>query len=336
METTPEHLSGTAPRLFERAAALLAGQIASGALGEGSYLTELMVAERFGISRAPARRALGELAKGGLLKQAKGKGYVVLSHGTVAAAAASAFAGPPTAAGEPVRLTSSASWERIYDEIEDQVVARISLASWRINEARLARHYGVSRTVARDVVARLQQRGILRKDERSRWYAPALTPEHIGELYELRAILEPVALVKAADRLPDTLLPQMHARLETAVAAGQIGGATLDALEEDLHVTLLGHCGNQTLMQAIMLPQSLLIAHRFLYRWTPRLFVSEPFLPEHFAIVECLGRGDAEAAASALKRHLDVSCERAIIRVDLIRREFDAENLPYMERLTAD
>ncbi|MCO6403148.1 GntR family transcriptional regulator [Aurantimonas endophytica] len=330
-----ETVSGTAPRLYERAAASLAGQIASGALAEGSYLTESTVAVRFGISRPPARRALAELARAGLLKQAKGKGYVVLAQAATAEAP-SAFAEPQAAAGDPARLKSLASWERIYDEIEDQIVARISFASWRVNEARLARHYGVSRTVARDVIGRLQQRGILRKDERSRWYAPALTPGYIGELYELRAILEPVALVKAADRLPDTLLPQMRARLDTAIAADEIGGATLDALEEDLHVTLLGHCGNQALMQAITLPQSLLIAHRFLYRWTPRLFVSEPFLPEHLAIVECLGSGKAEAAAAALERHLGVSRERAIARVDLIRREFNAEGLPYLERLVAD
>lgn len=329
----PETVSGTAPRLYERAAALLAGQIGSGILPEGSYLTESMVAESFGISRPPARRALAELAGRGLLSQAKGKGYAVLAAG------AEATATPPEPAGpvdETVRLLSSASWQRIYGEIENQIVARISFASWRINEARLARHYRVSRTVARDVVGRLQQRGILRKDEKSRWYAPALTPDYIGELYELRAILEPVAVIKAAGRLPDDLLPRMRARLDAAVAAGEIGGATLDSLEEDLHVTLLGHCGNQALMQAITLPQSLLIAHRFLYRWTPRLFESEPFLPEHLDIVELLARGEAEAAARALRHHLDVSGARAIARVDLIRREFNADDLPYLERLAAD
>jgi DNA-binding GntR family transcriptional regulator len=29
-----------------------------------------------------------------------------------------------------------------------------------------------------------------------------MTPEHVGELYELRWLLEPVALEKAASRLP--------------------------------------------------------------------------------------------------------------------------------------
>ena len=57
-----------------------------------------------------------------------------------------------------LRLQPSPSWEPIYAEVEREIVARISFASWRVNEAELARAYKVSRTVARDVVGRLQQR----------------------------------------------------------------------------------------------------------------------------------------------------------------------------------
>jgi DNA-binding GntR family transcriptional regulator len=208
------------------------------------------------------------------------------------------------------------------------------VASWRLNEAELARSYGVSRTVTRDVVGRLQQRGLLRKDDSARWYAPALTPDHVGELYELRWLLEPVALQKAAPRLPAGFLSRLRNHLEEAIVhAHTIGGSTLDRLEEELHVALLGHCGNRTLMQAIALHQSLLIAHRFLYRWTPRLFETEPFLPEHREILERLQQGKAAAAAQALEHHLRVSRDRAIARVDVIRRELTPEALPYLERL---
>jgi DNA-binding GntR family transcriptional regulator len=96
---------------------------------------------------------------------------------------------------------------------------------------------------------------------------------------------------------------------------------------------LLGHCGNQTLMQSIALPQSLLIAHRFLYRWTPRLFDTEPFLPEHLDVILQLGSGQVEKAAKTLEEHLRVSQERAIARVAEVIREFRPDDLPYLERL---
>lgn len=323
---------GTAPRLYQRAFEILAGQIESGALATGARLNETAVAAQFGISRAPARRALQELAREGLVEKAEGRGYRVAG---LVAAGRRRGARAAAASADDLRLSSLPSWQRIYGQVEEQIIARIAFAAWRVNEAELARHHGVSRTVARDVVGRLQQCGLLRKDESARWYAPALSPGHIGEVYELRAILEPVALAQAAPAVPRAFLAEMRRHLERAIAdARATGGETLDALEKELHVALLGHCGNRTLLQAIGLHQSLLIAHRFLYRWTtPQLFETEPFLPEHLEIVERLEAGRAEQAAEALRRHLQVSRERAIARVDAIVRHHDPEELPYLTRL---
>lgn len=351
----PAAALGTAPRLYQRASEILARQIGQGFLEAGARLNETSIAARFGISRAPARRALVELQRQGLVEKAPGRGYRVAegaraAAGTGGGAESSVPAGSGAGAEERVeepalpaqwpesdalRLSSLASWERIYGDVENQIIARIAFADWRLNEAELARHYGVSRTVARDVAGRLQQCGLLRKDERSRWVAPALSPDHIGELYELRWILEPVALAQAVPQVPRDFLSAMRGHLETAIAnARTIGGETLDSLEEELHVTLLGHCGNRALVQAIALHQSLLIAHRFLYRWTtPRLFETEPFLPEHLEIVERLEAGRVEAAAEALTRHLQVSRERAIARVEVIVREHQPEELSYLTRL---
>lgn len=321
--------SGTVPRLYQQAFDMLARQIGQGTLAEGTRLTESGVAAQFGISRAPARRALAELQRSGLVGKADGRGYLVRRVDGGAADGA-----PAPAGADALQLSPPSSWERIYGEVEGQIVARIACASWRVNEAEMARHYGVSRTVARDVLGRLQQQGVIRKDERSRWYAPALTPQHVGELYELRWLLEPVALTKAAPRVPRRFVAAMRTHLEDAIAhAHALQGATLDALETEMHVTLLEHCGNRTLMQAITLQQSLLIAHRFLYRWTPELFESEPFLPEHLEIVARLEDGRPEAAAESLEWHLRVSRERALARVDVIVRDFEPEGLSYLERL---
>lgn len=86
-------------------------------------------------------------------------------------------------------------------------------------------------------------------------------------------------------------------------------------------------------MQAITLPQSLLIAHRFLYRWTARLLETEPLLPEHIEIVDRLQAGHVGEAAKALEHHLKVSRDRAINRIDLIARGTQPDPLRYLERL---
>jgi DNA-binding GntR family transcriptional regulator len=328
-------ITGATPRLYQRAFDILARQIREGVIAPGVCLLESGVAQQFGISRAPARRALEELARSGLLEKSDSHGYLVRGTPHPQPAAESGFpaAAAQSATGAP-RLQAHSTWEKIYGEVEREIVARIAFASWRVNEARLARAYGVSRTVTRDVIGRLQQHGLLCKDDSARWIAPALTPDHVRDLYELRWVLEPVALEKAVPRLPRNFLRGLRDRLEDAIDnATVVPSTTLDSLEEDIHVDLLGYCGSESMMRAITLPQSLLVAHRFLYRETPDLFGTEPFLPEHMEIVSCLERQDAPAAAKALELHLRIACDRAIARVDVIRQAATPQELPYLEQL---
>jgi DNA-binding GntR family transcriptional regulator len=325
--------AGSSPRLYQRVIAILDHQIRQGDITANASLTETAVAARFGISRAPARRALVELEQAGLIARTDARGFVVVGGG--ADCRARRKDRDPTALEvRDLKLVPQPSWERIYAAVESEIIARISFASWRLNEAELARHYGVSRTVARDVLSRLQQRGVVRKDDRSRWIAPALSSKHVAELYEVRWLLEPVALTKAAPNLPDAVLAHVRRNLTDAIArAHQIGGETLDQLERDLHVTLLGYCDNRALVQAITTPQSLIIAHCFLYRWTSRLFPTEPFLPEHLEVIERLEAGRTADAAKALEEHLRVSHERVMTRVNAIATGPQPEPLPYLDRL---
>ncbi|MDR6100751.1 DNA-binding GntR family transcriptional regulator [Agrobacterium larrymoorei] len=325
--------TGIAPRLYRRACDLLAADIANGVIVQGTRLTETMVANRFGISRAPARQALAELERLHLVRKTESRGYdVVAKNRSVQHTGTTEENSLPPA--DTMRMQPRSSWELIYDNIEIEIVSRTSLAAWRINEAMLAKHYGVSRTVARDVVARLQQRGIVHKDESGRWYAPALTTKHIDELYELRWILEPIALEKAVPNLPDGLLISLRKNVADAIqSVDKIDGEMLDALEQQLHVELLGYCQNASLMQAISLPQALLVAHHFLYHWTMELFDTEPFLPEHLAIFDSLLAGDIEGAKSALVRHLQISRSRAMKRITAVAEVISPDELPYLEKM---
>ncbi len=331
VNTDGEPVAGSSPRLYQRVFDILASEIDRGSLAGDKPLTEAAIAHRFGVSRAPARRALAELHDAGLIKRSKARGFVPATGHDRPKSASSPL--PPFAHDDVQKLVSLPTWERIYGEVEGEIIARISFATWRVNEAELARHYRVSRTVARDVIGRLQQSGLVQKDDRSRWYAPALTTEHVGELYELRWLLEPVALAKAVPNLPEGLLAGMRLELEDALAdPARVSGATLDRFERDLHINLLAHCRNRALMQALTYPQSLLIAHRFLYRWTSLLFEQEPFLAEHLDIVLKLEVGKVREAAQLLENHLKISRDRALARVGVVSAGSRPEPLSYLEQ----
>ena len=87
------------------------------------------------------------------------------------------------------------------------------------------------------------------------------------------------------------------------------------------------------MMESLRLYQSLLVAHSFLYNWVPRLYPTEPFLPEHLGIVERLEAGAVEEAAVALEAHLKASLGRALARIDQVAKAPPPEPLPYLARM---
>lgn len=325
-------VTGRSPRLYQRALEVIAAEIRSGGWQDAARLNETAVASRFGISRAPARQALAELEHLGLVRKAEGRGYQVVADVREGGFVPGQI--DRSAGSEEGRLHFLASWELIYRQVEMDIVSRTSFASWRVNEAVLARTFGVSRTVAREVVARLQQRGIVAKDDAGRWHASALTATHIRQLYELRWTLEPLALEQAFPRLPANLLSSLVADLRAAIVAGdEADGDMLDRIEQQLHADLLGHCHNPPLMQAISLPQAILVAHHRLYQPRVPAVMEEPFLLEHMDIFERLLAGKVDDAGKALSRHLQISRERAMARISVAARGLSLPDIAYLERL---
>ena len=316
-------------RLHARIAEILAAEIAGGVHPPGRHLVETQLAERFGVSRAPVRLALARLSQEGWLEHVPARGHTVRSGLPAPGPAEDG----EDLAGIDREIGARHAWEAIHAEVEDAITARISFGSWQVPETALARTFGVSRTVARDVLARLQGRGLVQMDG-GRWVAPGLSPRRVDELYRLRALLEPAALREIGPALPDGFVEGAIRRLEAA-AQGAPDGATLDALEQDLHVDLLSHCGNATLLEAIRQPQSLLIAHRFLYRVTAELFETEPFIEEHLGIFRAMGEGDVETAAERLRDHLMDSRIRAVRRLSALK-DFDGfDEVPYLRPVAA-
>jgi DNA-binding GntR family transcriptional regulator len=318
---------GASPRLHAQVLALLRRRIREGALAPGTRLRESPLALELGLSRAPVRQALLALCEDGLVRRAEGRGFVV-EPGSAAEAAGEHSAAPDLAPAQ------RPSWQPIYDAVEKAVAARIAIGGWRIVEVDLARHFGVSRTVAREVMARLHQRGLVKRDDKARWHAPALTAGYVSELYEMRWTLEPLALLKASATAPAELVAAMARHLDAATArAERLTGAELDALEAELHVAYLGHCGNATLIEALRLYQSLLVAHSFLYAAPTAEFASEPFLPEHRRVIARLAAGHAAEAAQALSEHLKAARERAIARLETLSARLTMPELPYLQPL---
>ena len=162
-----------------------ADNIESGRLPPGTPLTEYGLAQELSLSRVPVGRALLRLEEEGLLARDGARGYVVGGAPRLSGRERQELEIPEDAL-DLVRGRSE--WRKIWDRVQGDLVACMPFGRYKIIEMTMAAHYGVSRTVTRDLLARLDTLGLVEREGRSQCYLRRLTPGLMAELYQMRRL----------------------------------------------------------------------------------------------------------------------------------------------------
>jgi len=306
-------------RLNELIEAELRRHIVEGRLAHGAVLTETALARAFGVSRVPCAAALKRLGDEGLIRRFAGRGYLVAAAGTEP---------PPvhldlSRAGlrVPEELARSLSQRtrggRLYSEIERDIASHLMLGDFQVNETELAQYYGVSRTVAHEILLRLERTGIIEQRRNGRWYLLQLDATRIREHYEIRRLLEPAALETVAPALDAAQLGLKRERLLRARAeADKVPPRTIERIEEDLHVDIVLACPNRQMHDVIYRSQFATLGINITFERYRDSGAYPPTIEEHLRVIERLAAGDAAGAARALAAHLDNGLARSIARLE--------------------
>jgi DNA-binding GntR family transcriptional regulator len=314
-------LRGTAPeRRHDLALRVVRANIISGRLRPGTVLLEGPIAALLQTSRAPVKKALQSLEAERLIHTFDGRGYLV---------------GPPTSRPEPQRvdlrqlgleisedievaLQSRGSWEPIYVAVEAAVASCLVFGEYRMIESDIATHFNVSRTVVRDVLGRLQERGLIRKSQTSRWIAGPLTARSIRDRFELRKVLEPMALVAAAAHWDREPISQLRIRAE---AARQHSGDAPFSGSDELEAALL-QC---TVLQAPNAQLVALIQQNLLPLNAANRILTQLGLPsdrvaidEQCLLLDLILNDFIESASALLREHLALAAQRSIARLKIV------------------
>ena len=310
----------SAQKRYEIAEDVLRGNIEDSTLPPGVVLLEGPIADILQISRAPVQRALQTLESEGLVHRFNGRGYLV---------------GPAGQGIEPNRidiktlgltiprhadeaLQSRASWERIYNTVEADVAGCVVFGQYRIIEIELADHFNVSRTVVRDVLTRLRERGLVRKNQSSHWIAGPLTAQMIKDHFVLRGMLEPQALMAGADHVDRGRLNDLFLRLsdlEQHEPADHL--AALEAIYADFIDVCILATPNERLKESIrnnLLPVT--ATERLLRRLG--LPGDPAIITELRLVAELLLRGAVKAAAAMMENHLEAAVNRTIAQMKIV------------------
>jgi DNA-binding GntR family transcriptional regulator len=296
---------------------VLRGNIDSGVLPPGTLLTESGLANKLLLSREPVRWSLQQLHAEGVLERQQ-RGFLIAG-----AARAPGGAIPALHIPEAMQalIRGRTEWQKIWDLVLDDLIACMPFGRYKVVEVTMAAHYGVSRTVTRDILGRLESMRLIEREGRSQCYLRQLTPELMSELYAVRRLLEPTALLLAAPFHQREMLERMREELldaerdPTAPTA-----ADVSRYEEDLHVRATEDCPNGTLVDSLRQSQMLLLATNRLVPLYLGMQSIEPFFAEHRLVVELLLSGAPESAACALDAHLQGGSRRLVQRLTELRK----------------
>lgn len=175
----------------------------------------------------------------------------------------------------------------------------------RLLAADLAKHYDVSLTPLREALQRLAIDGLIAMTPQRGVRVAPLSLRAVKEIYELRCLLEPLALGKSLERVNEAWRVRVrdaHEHFNSIVSNEQHEAVDAEDANRAFHQALLSRCESRWLLNIV----SMLFDHCTRYR-----FLS--FIPrggrdaveeEHRAIYEACMRGDKESAMQALERHL--------------------------------
>jgi DNA-binding GntR family transcriptional regulator len=315
---------------YELVAATLRNAIATELLPTGTVLTEGVLAALFGASRSPIKQAFAELEAERLLCRFEGRGMLVGGQAVpprrIRVTADMLGIGP-----DPAGAVRDDAWETLYYALERDILLASIFGRFRINEVALARHYGVGRTVARNLLLRAHALGIVAKSDSSHWYGVEMSEVRLRDLYDLRILLEPALVGQTAPRIPPDELAAMAGRLTAAaVDFSRLSVAGLDALEHDVHVRCLSYGGNAEMVEALKRTHCTLVVGKHIQAALIKTPQIDPFLDEHLAIVEALRAGDGRRAQRALKEHLKASQIKAAERLTAFRAQQQIGKPPYI------
>ena len=205
--------------------------------------------------------------------------------------------------------------ERAYEFLKDTVLSDPDMQGQFINEQELADRIGVSRTPIREALLMLAAEDLIRLLPKKGAFVPSLSPREIGELFELRKLLECYAATEMIRRhLPDALAGMSDAFTQQQELVRHPGKAR-EFIEQDrlFHVALVGSLGNQLITRIYdgLRNRQIITGVTAVYLEEKR---RQAVIVEHEAILDALRTGNVNLVQETIATHLD-----ATVRVLLAR-----------------
>ncbi len=208
----------------------------------------------------------------------------------------------------PQNLKQGPLYEEVAERLRQRIFNReLAPGNW-IDELRLAKEYGISRTPLREALKVLAAEGLVTMKVRRGAYVTEVNEKDLTDVYHLLGLLEADAAgVVAAQATPAQLkeLQGLHNDLEKAVKNRE----RFFEINEAFHMHLLAVANNRWRDQMVADLRKVMKLNR--HNSLLKSGRMQDSLTEHRAIMQALAARDAQAAAQRMREHFSNGLEAA-------------------------
>lgn len=213
--------------------------------------------------------------------------------------------------GEPLKLR-----EQAYEGYTKSLLSQEIKPGQFITQRQLMEITGFPLGAIRELVPRLEAEGLIRTAPQRGMQVPQVDLNLVRNAFQFREFIEVAAVRLFATSVDPKLIASLRARHEQILERFQQGkeeGLMQDAEAVDLHLheAIIDALGNDIITQAYRVNW---IKIKLIRLAETRLYVSmiPSVIGEHMAIIEALEKQDPEAAANAMRIHIEVARRRAV------------------------
>ena len=209
-------------------------------------------------------------------------------------------------------MLAGPSSDPIADAVQNAIGEGRLPAGTRLGEEELCRIFGVSRTLVRQALQRLNFAGLVTLRPNRGAFVAAPTLEETAAVYAARRLIEGEIIAEATRHCTANDIRRLrnHLKLQAEAESGGHRSALLRLLGE-FHLVIAAIGGNPILADIVaqLVPRTTLSLALFERRDLPSCA-----LDEHRLLIDLMAKGDAKAAAQAMRRHLSSDSHRLAVQ----------------------
>lgn len=208
--------------------------------------------------------------------------------------------------GTARRLPRTALAEQVYEGIKDELHDYRLVPGDRLSEAEVAHRLGVSRTPVREALFRLRNEGFLDVEPKTGWFVRQIDFDRIGQLYDLRVVLELACVARVCQRDDDPPeLAGLKAMWLVPAHERLADGREVGALDELFHSSLVRAAGNGEMARVHQeVTERIRLVRRLDFTRDDRI---EATYQEHAKILRAVIQRKADQAQLLLRSHIEQS-----------------------------